>query len=181
MWDVCHGRSLGDHLDMSSPAPRRGFTLLELILVVVVVGIFTAVSVNSFLQPQSKGEEETARMRLGQLQVELAAIVADSPSGGFPQDRLDRIQLGGAAVVAGETPSGSPVTVSLETRQGRQVAVAVVGTGGGECLALWYAYGNEAWGVADEPASGCAAANLTVSIANFDGGTVTAPRTFTMN
>lgn len=159
--------------------PSRGFTLLELVVTVFIVGVLTAVAANSFLGPRTKGDQESARMRLSQVQVELGALIAQAPNAGFPtplERRLHRIT--GVELVSGSTPSGGPGTVSVETRSQHAVAVAVTATGRGQCLTLWFSYSSEAWGVRPEPEAGCRADDVSISYPALSGGTAETPRSF---
>lgn len=67
---------------MTAPASRRGFTLLELLVVILIIGLLTAVVAPRFLGQISKSETTAARAQLDALDKALQSYRIDT--GRFP-------------------------------------------------------------------------------------------------
>lgn len=64
-------RTLGSHRD------QRGFTLIELMIVVAIIGILAAIAIPNFLRYQAKSRQAEARTNLGGIFVAEASFFGD--------------------------------------------------------------------------------------------------------
>jgi prepilin-type N-terminal cleavage/methylation domain-containing protein len=68
---------------------ERGFTLIELMIVVAVIGILAAIAIPNFLNLKDKAIWGTARANLEAVRTSLAAYSADSNQNRYPLGTLD--------------------------------------------------------------------------------------------
>ena len=80
--DVSHGRR--GHLEekVESSKDKNGFTLIELIFVIVIVGILTAVAISRYVDLRRKATDGVARGVLGALRSQNALIYGQRILGG---------------------------------------------------------------------------------------------------
>jgi prepilin-type N-terminal cleavage/methylation domain-containing protein len=60
---------------------HRGFTLLEMMIVISIIGIIAAIAIPQFLQYQIRGYNSTAESDAKQMYTAAQAYFSDSPSG----------------------------------------------------------------------------------------------------
>ncbi len=86
----------------------QGFTLIELMIVVAVIGILAAIAIPNFLNLKDKAIWGTARANLEAVRTSLAAYSADSNQNRFPVGTLDFADFR-AAVPKANLPASEPL------------------------------------------------------------------------
>lgn len=61
---------------------NKGFTLIELMIVVAIVGILAAIAIPNFLNYQSKSQQAEAKANLGAIFTNMVAYAAENPNVG---------------------------------------------------------------------------------------------------
>ena len=72
---------------------KRGFTLIELMIVVAIIGILAAIAIPKFSQLITKGNEANTKGNLGALRSALSIYYGDS-EGSYPTDTLTSLTVG---------------------------------------------------------------------------------------
>ncbi len=62
---------------------KKGFTLIELMIVVAIVGILAAIAIPNFLNYQAKSQQTEAKVNLGSIFTNMVAYSAESTDGFF--------------------------------------------------------------------------------------------------
>lgn len=60
---------------------KKGFTLIELMIVVAIVGILAAIAIPNFLNYQAKSQQTEAKTNLGSIFTNMVAYSAEAPDG----------------------------------------------------------------------------------------------------
>lgn len=105
---------------------KNGFTLIELMIVVVIVGVLVAIAVPNFLNYQARAQQAEAKTSLGAIYLNMTAYsmgnISPSPNDGFVGANLPAIGFQSAG-----TPRYS-YTLTI-TQTSVFVALAVGGSG----------------------------------------------------
>ena len=79
---------------------QKGFTLIELMIVVAIIGILAAIAIPNFLAYQAKSKQSEAKVSLGAIFTSVVAFQAESnPTTYMPANNVQEIGWG---------PSGNP-------------------------------------------------------------------------
>jgi type IV pilus assembly protein PilA len=97
------------------PAARdeRGFTMVELLIVILIVGILAAVAIPMFLNQKAKGEDANAKSAARQTQTALETFYNDQGDYNATVADLQRIET--SVPDAGTTPGTQTLTNGTDT------------------------------------------------------------------
>jgi type IV pilus assembly protein PilA len=75
--------------EMRKNKKQKGFTLIELIIVIAIVGILAAIAIPTYLGFQNRARDSATTSAVGVIRTALAAFRADSSLGNFPSAAAD--------------------------------------------------------------------------------------------
>ena len=93
---------------------KRGFTLIELMIVVAIIGILAAIAIPKFAELIRKSQEGQVKGSLGSFRSALSIYYGDS-EGNYPSD-LNSLTIGGkylGAIPAAKIPDYHPSTIII--------------------------------------------------------------------
>lgn len=134
---------------------RRAFTLLELIVVIVILGILTAVAVPSFSNFRTKAAERVAITNaetVARQAMVLAASEGDSLSAEYVDQAGESVDgYSGADHSITVTTGGDTSKATIDTSTGVVTLAAAGGNGGGQTLTSYLSANQETWVNANVP------------------------------
>ncbi len=109
-----------------NPSPQKGFTLIELMIVVAIIGILAAIAVPKFVQMLEKSREGATKGNMGALHSAIAIYQGDS-LGAIPNNLLGWFSTGGSVAYIDSIP---PVRVTGKNNKNTLASyVSPVGNG----------------------------------------------------
>ena len=97
---------------------RKGFTLIELVIVVAILGILAAIVIPKFADLVRKSNEGASRGNLGALRSALSIYYGDN-EGQYPTDNLASLTVNGkylTAIPMAKTPNYHPDSATVTTQ-----------------------------------------------------------------
>lgn len=159
---------------------RKGFTLLELVVVLIVVGLLAALAIPTFQRVLDRTSDEVALLEMRALQRAAGALVSsDAPEGKYSvnvfEDALPTVEATGAGVPGtvgvmaaskltimggqetGPVPSTTYGAVSVAVNPSGTRSGVAMRSEAGNCARVWALHGRETAAVIDRSGDPCVA------------------------
>lgn len=108
---------------------RRGFTLLELLIVIIIIGLLASIGIVQYAKAVATTKNSQAKAILGEMRK--AALAYQSLNGSWPSSTTITVDLDsdGTSDVVFAPPSSTDFTWSIAAGTGRAVKTATAGAG----------------------------------------------------
>ena len=117
---------------------ERGFTIVELLIVIVVIGILAAITIVAYAGVVSRADATKAQTNAAAVQKVAEAFRADAANSGYPADADELSDYNGIAKVPTGVSVVAPGTTPITADNGRTTVSYLINTGEtGGCIGWW--------------------------------------------
>jgi type IV pilus assembly protein PilA len=122
----------GEHQMFKIAKNKKGFTLIELMIVVAIVGILAAIAIPNFLNYQAKSQQTEAKTNLGSIFTNMVAYSAEAVNG-YTDATCCAANNNSGFATTGTPRYGYAISAMTTT----QFLATATGTGGAVVLDVW--------------------------------------------
>jgi type IV pilus assembly protein PilA len=113
-----------------------GFTIVELLIVVIVIGILAAITIVAYSNISNRAKQSTAKANAESVQKVVEAYAADDTTAGYPTPAQLNAYNGVAKLPSGVTVPTTVAALTSANGDGKTIQYNNKGTTGG-CIGYW--------------------------------------------